>query len=65
MAEDSKGTKGGIGFVGLLQLLFIAFKLLKVIDWSWLWVLGPTWITVGLAILIAIVVVIFSNGDKT
>lgn len=38
------GGSGGIGFVGLLQIAFIVLKLTKVISWSWLWVLAPTWI---------------------
>ncbi len=47
----------GIGFTGLLTLLFIAFKILEVIDWSWWWVLSPLWI--GVAFLILIVIIIF------
>ena len=32
-----------IGFFGLLQLIFITLKLIDKIDWSWWWVLAPTW----------------------
>lgn len=46
----------GSSFSGLLTLIFIVLKLLKVIDWSWLWVLAPLWISVGFAILIVIIV---------
>ena len=35
-----------IGFVGLLQILFIALKLTKQIDWSWIWVMSPVWGTI-------------------
>lgn len=28
-----------------LSLLFIGLKLTGYIDWSWLWVLSPLWIT--------------------
>lgn len=41
-----------IGFTGLLTLLFITLKLCGVIGWSWLWVLCPIWITVGLVMFI-------------
>ena len=34
----------GIGFFGILTILFVAFKLAKIIEWSWFWVLGPVWI---------------------
>lgn len=35
---------GGIGFTGLLTILFVALKLTGVIAWSWVWVLSPLWI---------------------
>jgi hypothetical protein len=35
---------GGIGFVGLLTIVFITLKLTGYINWSWLWVLSPIWI---------------------
>lgn len=47
--------KGGIGFVGLLTIVFIILKLTEVIDWSWGWVLSPIWITMGLGLLIVII----------
>lgn len=48
-------SSGGIGFVGLLTIAFVVLKLTGHIDWSWFWVLSPIWITVDLAILIAVV----------
>ena len=39
----------------LLQIAFIVLKLCRVIDWSWWWVLAPTW---GLFALLAVVAVI-------
>ena len=53
--SDSKSSAsgGGIGFCGLLTVLFIGLKLTHHIDWSWWWVLSPMWIgaAVGLAVL--------------
>lgn len=37
-------TVGGVGFLGLLTIVFIVLKLCKVINWSWVWVLSPLWI---------------------
>lgn len=37
-------SSGGIGFFGLLAILFIALKLTHYIDWSWWLVLSPLWI---------------------
>lgn len=38
-------SHSGIGFVGLLTIVFITLKLTGAIGWSWLWVLSPLWIT--------------------
>lgn len=49
----NKSSSSGIGFLGLLAIVFIVLKLIGKIDWSWWWVLAPLWI--GPAILIAII----------
>lgn len=41
-----------IGFPGLLTLIFITLKLTGHIDWSWVWVLSPTWITLLIAFIV-------------
>ena len=48
MADNS--SSGGVGFVGLLTVLFIGLKLTGYIAWSWWWVLSPIWISILLAI---------------
>lgn len=40
----SSSSSGGIGFVGLLTIVFITLKLTGYITWSWVWVLSPIWI---------------------
>lgn len=47
--------RGGVGFVGLLTILFIGLKLTGYIAWSWWWVLSPIWISVLLMALVFIV----------
>jgi hypothetical protein len=41
-----------IGFGGLLAIVFIVLKLTKVIAWSWLWVLCPIWLPLGIAVIL-------------
>jgi hypothetical protein len=41
--SDSKTSSGGIGFLGILAIVFITLKLCKVIEWSWWWVTCPLW----------------------
>lgn len=43
-ASTTSSSSGGIGFTGLLTILFIGLKLIGYIDWSWWWVLSPIWI---------------------
>lgn len=40
-AAASAGS--GVGFFGLLGIVFIVLRLTHVIDWSWWWVLAPLW----------------------
>ena len=42
----------GIGFVSLLQLIFITLKLMGYITWSWFWVMAPMWISACFFVLI-------------
>lgn len=58
MATNNGSTGGGIGFVGLLTIVFITLKLTGYITWSWLWVLSPIWISIVLAILFIVLFVL-------
>ena len=60
-----KEQQGGIGFVGLLTIVFIVLKLTNYIDWSWWWVLSPVWIAAVTGfIFLGIVFVIFTFGIR-
>jgi hypothetical protein len=58
-SSNSSSSSGGIGFTGLLTIVFIVLKLTHVIAWSWWWVLSPLWIgfILVIAILIAMLIV--------
>ena len=45
----------GVGFVGLLQIVFIVLKFYEVIKWSWFWVFSPIWMFATLVILLYVV----------
>lgn len=60
--ESNRGATGGIGFCGLLAIVFVVLKLCKVITWSWLWVLAPVWIPAAIAVLILVIYVLVSLG---
>lgn len=62
--DNNKNTttvkSGGIGFTGLLAIAFIVLKLIGVIEWSWLWVLSPLWITFAIIFVLLIIYLIIS-----
>lgn len=53
-----KSNNTGVGFCGLLTILFVGLKLGHVIAWSWWWVLSPLWIPVLIVIAILIVLLL-------
>lgn len=59
MSDRKTTTGGGISFLGLLTIVFIALKLCDKIDWSWLWVLSPLWIPIILFIAIWVLTIIY------
>lgn len=52
-------SASGFLIVGL-QLIFIVLKLIGTITWSWLWVLAPTWIYIGLVLTIYFVLLLIA-----
>jgi hypothetical protein len=52
--SNTTTASGGIGFLGLLQIVFIVLKLTGVIQWSWVWVLSALWIQFSIFIVLVI-----------
>ena len=60
---NDKQTSSGIGFTGLLTIVFIILKLCNIITWSWWWVLSPLWISTILWVIL-VVIVLLAGGWK-
>ena len=58
--EKSSSSSAGVGFTGLLQLVFITLKLCGVINWPWKYVLIPLWIDIAVVVVILLVVMILA-----
>lgn len=58
MIQNNNNVRGGIGFTDLLTIVFIVLKLTDIINWSWLWVLSPLWISLALILLVIVIVLI-------
>jgi len=67
--SESKSKSGGVGFLGLLGLLFIGLKLAGVIGWSWWYVTLPLWggaaLVLTLVLIVALVTIVIElASDK-
>ena len=64
MSSSSSSSSSGIGFPGLLTVLFVGLKLTNVISWSWWWVLSPIWISalIGLAFVFILLIAVIVAG---
>jgi hypothetical protein len=66
MSESTTTTHtGGIGFFGVLTIVFVTLKLCHVINWSWWWVLSPLVFSIGLGLLLLLILlaIFFATCD--
>lgn len=56
MSNQAQAQRSGIGFGGLLTILFIGLKLTGYITWSWWWVLAPIWVPLALVVVFLLIV---------
>lgn len=62
MNNKQSASSGGIGILGIIQVVFIILKLLgiaPVATWAWSVVLIPLWISLGLWAIFLILLIIF------
>jgi len=52
------GSRKGVGFCGLLTIVFVAMKLLDKIACSWWWVLSPLWMPAAIIVAIVLIVLV-------
>ena len=58
--QPTQTQRTGIGFFGLLGILFIGLKLGHAIDWSWWWVLAPLWGPLAVVLVLFIVAAVIA-----
>ena len=61
---NNKTKQGELGIVSVLTIVFIVLKLLGVIQWSWIWVLSPIWISAVIAVAVFSVILIGGRIKK-
>ncbi len=61
--SKNNSSFGGVGFTGLLTIVFIVLKLMGVITWSWWWVLSPIWISLIISVVLLFILAILNALD--
>ena len=62
---DKSSSSSGIGFIGLLTIVFITLKLTGFINWSWWFVLSPVIISILIILIIFVVyITLVIKNDK-
>lgn len=54
--KNNSTVSGGVTGAEILQVAFIVLKLCHVINWKWVWILAPTWIS---AIIVFICIAVY------
>ena len=63
--SSNNNSSNGIGLGWVLTIIFVVLKLTGVIDWSWLWVLSPLWISALLIVMVIVgVCIYYAYQDK-
>jgi uncharacterized membrane protein YvlD (DUF360 family) len=62
MSSNNSSSSSGIGFFGLLTILFITLKLIGYIDWSWWWVLAPLYMPITIFMVGFFIFVFYKIG---
>ena len=57
-------NNNGIGFTGLLTILFIGLKLTGYINWSWIWVLSLIWISMIIGAILLLFAININKVNK-
>lgn len=60
MSKNTQTQSGGIGFFGLLAIVFITLKLMGYITWSWWWVLAPLWAPLAVVLVIFFIILLIA-----
>lgn len=55
MTNSSSASGGGIGFCGVLAIVFITLKLTGNIFWNWWWVLSPLWAPFAFVLFVIVI----------
>lgn len=63
MSENNPRVTG-LTLPWVLTIVFMILKLCKVINWKWVWVFAPVWLSFALAVVAGIIYIIIYIWSK-
>lgn len=63
MSENNPRVTG-LTLPWVLTIVFMVLKLCKVINWKWVWVFAPVWLSLALAVVAGIIYIILYIWSK-
>lgn len=55
MYDNNLNSSNGVGFLGLMFLIFMTLKIMGYITWSWWWVSAPLWVPFIIVLMIILI----------
>jgi hypothetical protein len=55
MDDNNLNSSNGVGFLGLMFLIFMTLKIMGYITWSWWWVSAPLWVPFIIVLMIILI----------
>lgn len=62
--SDNNTRVTGLTLPWVLTIVFMVLKLCKVINWRWIWVFAPVWLSLALAVVAGIIYIILYIWSK-
>ena len=63
MSENNPRVTG-LTLPWVLTIVFMVLKLCKVINWKWVWIFAPVWLSLALAVVAGIIYIILYIWSK-
>lgn len=61
-SNNNNSSSSGMGLLGVLQVIFIVLKCLDLVSWTWAQVFIPTFISLGLLLIVIIAIFVIAWG---
>ena len=64
MSNKNTTVNAWLGLPWTLTIVFLVLKLCKIINWKWIWVFAPVWVSLTVALIAFIILIILKVVSK-